>query len=223
MLSLKASERKILGRDVRTLREKGEIPAVLYGPGSAPAALVVVKKEFDGVYRVAGETSLVQLEVAGNTTPVLIRGVQLHPLSGNAIHIDFYQPRLDVKIKIQVPLHLEGEAPAVKDFEGTLIQNMHEVEVLALPQDLPSEIVVDVSVLKTLEDHILVENLLVHSNVEILAEKDWIVAHVVPPENVEEELAKPVEEEAAAVAGVEKVEEKKEEEVPESGQEQKNS
>jgi len=221
MLTLQASERKILGRKVQDLRKKGEIPAVLYGPGFTPAVLSVVKKEFDLTYKTAGESSLVQLEVAGNTTPVLIRGVQHHPLSGAPIHIDFYQPKLDEKIIIMVPLHFQREAPAVKDFEGTLIQNMHEVEVLALPQDLPSEIVVDVSTLKTFEDRILVENLIVDSAVTMLAEKDWIVAQVVPPENVEEQLAKPVEEEAAAVAGVEKVEEKKEEEPEEVKEEQK--
>ena len=136
------------------------------------------------------------------------------------MHIDFYQPRLDEKIKIMVPVRLLGEAPAQKDFEGTLLQNMHEIEVFALPQDLPSEITVDVSTLKTFEDRILVENLIVDAKVEITAEKDWIVTQVVPPEKVEEELAKPVEEEAAAVAGVEKVEEKKEEEPEEATKEE---
>jgi len=184
---------------------------VLYGPGSETAVLTVLKKEFDTVYKEAGESSLVSLEVgAKEKTPVLIRGVQRHPLSSDPIHVDFYQPKLDEKIKIMVPLSFQGEAPAVKEFEGTLIQNVHEVEVSALPQDLPSEIAIDVSLLKTLEDRILVENLQVDSKVEILAESDWIVAQVVPAENVEEELAKPVEDEAAVVEAVEKVEEKKE-------------
>lgn len=216
MLVLKAIQRKILGRKVHELREKGEIPAVLYGPGEKTAVLSVVKKEFDTVYKEVGESSLVSLGVGAKKTPVLIRDVQRHPLSGDPIHVDFYQPRLDVKIKVMVPLHFRGEAPAVKDFEGTLIQNMHEVEVSSLPQDLPSEIIVGVSALKTLEDRILVENLQVDSKVEVVAEKDWIVAQVVPVENVEEELAKPVEDEAAAVEAVEKVEEKKEEGAEES-------
>ena len=149
MLLLKATQRKILGRKVNNLRKKGEIPAVLYGPGFDTAVLTVFKKVFDNIYKEAGESSLVQLEVGAEKTPVLIRGVQRHPLSGEAIHVDFYQPRLDEKIKIMVPVHFQGEAPAVKDFEGTLIQNVNEVEVSALPQDLPSEIAVDVSVLKT--------------------------------------------------------------------------
>ncbi|MCH8244380.1 50S ribosomal protein L25, partial [Patescibacteria group bacterium] len=139
MLSLNGTQRKILGRKVRELRKKGEIPAVLYGPGAKTAVLAVAKKEFDKVYKETGESSLLSLEFAEKKTPVLIRDVQFHPLSGEPIHVDFYQPRLDVKIKIMVPLSFQGEAPAVKDFEGTLIQNMHEVEVSSLPQDLPSE------------------------------------------------------------------------------------
>ena len=216
MISLSVKKREVLGKKVETLRKEGLIPAVLYGPGSDSVVLSVVKKEFDAAYKEVGESSLLSLGVGTKNTPVLIRGVQRHPLSGDPIHVDFYQPRLDVKIKIMVPLRLEGEAPAVKDFEGTLIQNMHEVEVSSLPQDLPSEIIVRVSALKTLEDRILVENLQVDSKVEVVAEKDWIVAQVVPVENVEEELAKPVEDEAAAVEAVERVEEKKEEGAEES-------
>ena len=195
---------------------------MLYGPGFDTAVLTVFKKVFDSVYKEAGESSLVQLEVGAEKTPVLIRGVQRHPLSGEAIHVDFYQPKLDEKIKIMVPVHFQGEAPAVKDFEGTLIQNMNEVEVSSFPQDLPSEIMVNVEVLKTLEDRILVENLKVDSKVEILAEADWVVAQVVPAENVEEELAKPVEDEAAAVEAVGQVEEKKKEGAEENTEEQKN-
>lgn len=222
MISLSANKREVLGKKVETLREEGLIPAVLYGPGFNAEVLSVNRKEFALAYKEAGESSLVELEVGPQKTPVLIRDVQRHPLSGDPIHVDFYQPRLDEKIKIMVPVHLEGEAPAVKDFEGTLIQNVHEVEVSSLPQDLPSEIIVDVSVLKTLEDRILVENLQVDSKVEILAEKDWIVAQVVETENVEAELAKPVEDEAAAVEGVERVETKKEgEESREAPEEQK--
>ena len=221
MLILKAAERKTLGRKVRELRKKGEIPAVLYGPGAKAAVLTVAKKEFDTVYKETGESSLLSLVMATKKTPVLIRDVQFHPLSGELIHVDFYQPRLDEKIKIMVPLNFQGEAPAVAEFEGTLIQNMHEVEVSSLPQDLPSEITVDVVALKTLEDRILVKNLQVNSKVEIVAEKDLIVAQVVPVENVEEELAKPVEDEAAQVEAVETVEKRKEEGAEESTKVQK--
>lgn len=208
MISISAKKREVRGKKTQALRKEGLIPAVLYGPKTESAVLAVNKKEFDVIFREAGESSLITLELENAKTPVLIRGVQRHPLSGDPIHVDFYQPRLDEKIKIMVSLELKGEAPAQKDLEGTLIQNIHEVEVSALPQDLPHEIVVDVSGLKTFQDRILVENLVVDPKVEVLAGKDWIVAQVVPAEKVEEELAKPVEE---AVETVEKVGEKEKE------------
>lgn len=211
MIQLSAKKREITGKKVEILRKEGLIPAILYGPGSTSLILSVVKKEFDVAYKEAGESSLVSLNVDQDKNLVLIRGVQRHPLSGFTIHADFYQPRLDEKIKIMVPVHFQGEAPAQKNFDGTLIQNVNEVEVFALPQDLPSEIMIDVSVLKTLEDRILVENLQIDSKVEMLAESDWIVAQVMPVENVDEELAKPVEDEAASVEAIEKVDDKKKE------------
>lgn len=211
MIQLATQKREITGKKVGNLRKEGLIPAVLYGPGSDSAILSVAKKEFDVAYKEVGESSLISLGVDKENKLVLIRGVQHHPLSGSAIHVDFYQPRLDEKIKIMVPVHLSGEADAVKNFDGTLIQNVNEVEVSSLPQDLPSEITVDVSVLKTLEDRVLVSDLPVDSKVEILSEPEWIVAQVLHAENVEEELAKPVEDEAAAVEAVEQVEGKKKE------------
>ncbi|OHA67129.1 MAG: hypothetical protein A3C82_02310 [Candidatus Wildermuthbacteria bacterium RIFCSPHIGHO2_02_FULL_47_12] len=191
MLSLKADTRKAKGRKARV---PGAVLAVLYGPKAKPISLSVPKKEFEKVFSQAGESSLVTLELGTDKTPVLIREVQKHPLSGDPIHADFYQPRLDQKIKIMVPLVLEGEAPAQKDLEGTLIQNIHEVEVEALPQELPHEITVSVAKLATFQDHILVKDLRVSPGVQILHDMEAIVAQVVPVEKVEEELAKPVEE-----------------------------
>ena len=197
---------------------QGAVLAVLYGPKAKSLSLSVDKKEFEKVFNVAGESSLVSLEVGEDKTPILIREVQRHPLSGDPIHADFYQPRLDQKIKIMVPLVLKGEAPAQKDLEGTLIQNVHEVEVEALPQELPHEIIVSVAKLATFQDHILVKDLQVSSGVHILHDTEAIVAQVVPAEKVEEELAKPVEENVQDVKVV-KEEKKEKEEVEAASQE----
>ncbi len=207
MLSLKAGARKEKGKKARIA---GAVLAVLYGPKAKPMSLSVDKKEFEKVFNAAGESSLVTLDLGTDKTPVLIREVQRHPLSGDPIHADFYQPRLDQKIKIMVPLVLEGEAPAQKDLEGTLIQNIHEVEVEALPQELPHEITVSVAKLATFEDYIFIKDLQVSSGVHILHDAGAIVAQVVPAEKVEEELAKPVEEKVEDVKVVK--EEKKEKE-----------
>lgn len=206
MLSLKADIRKEKGKKTETLRKEGLLPAVLYGPGAKSIDLKVEQKAFRVAYKEAGESSLLTLELTEGSSPVLIKGVQVHPLSGEAIHVDFYQPRLDQELRMNIPVELEGEAPAVRDLFGTLIQNVHEVEVSALPVNLPREIVVNVDMLKTFEDKILVKDLKVGDNVKILAGEDWVIAQVVPPEDVEKELEAPVKEN---VEDVEKVETKK--------------
>lgn len=208
MLSLKADIRKEKGKKARA---QGAVLAVLYGPKAKPVSLAVQKKEFEKVFQEAGESSLVTLELGTEKTPVLIREVQRHPLSGDPIHADFYQPRLDQKIKIMVPLVLEGEAPAQKDLEGTLIQNIHEVEIEALPHELPHEIVVSVAKLATFQDYILIKDIQVSPGVQILHPADAIIAQVVPVEKVEEELAKPVEENVQDVKVVKKEKKEKEE------------
>jgi len=184
------------------LRQEGFIPGVLYGPKTESAIVKVDEKEFQKVYKEAGESSLVNLESQEGTSPVLIREVQREPLRGKFIHVDFYQPPLDEAIEVMVPLVFEGEAPAVKELGGTLLRNIQEVEVKALPQNLPHEIVVDVSTLAAFEDKILIKNLVRDESVEILREPDETIAQVAKTEDIEAELEQPVQENVEAVEGV---------------------
>jgi len=213
MLSLSAKIRQTQGRKVKTLRQKGILPAVLYGPKIKNENLEVDLKEFEKIYDEAGESTLISLEVEGKKKYlVLIHDLKREPLKNKPVHIDFYQPSLTEKIEVKIPIILEGEAEAVKNLGGTLIKNIAEVEVKALPQDLPKEIKVNVENLKTFEDNILIKDLKVGKGVEILKDLKEIVAQVTPPEKVEEELEKPIEEK---VEEVEKVEKEKKEEIPE--------
>jgi len=210
MLTLSAKIRKEFGRKTKTLRKKGVLPGVLYGPQIKEALpLELDCKTFEKVYNTAGESSLISLEVEKKKFLVLIYAVELDPLSQKAIHVDFYQPKLDEEITANIPLVFEGEAPAIKELGGTFVRNIHEVEVRALPQNLPHEIKINVDKLKTFEDSILVKDLIVSKEVKILKGPEETVAFVAEPEKVEEELAKPVEEK---VEEVEKVEEEKKEE-----------
>lgn len=206
MLTLSAKLRKISGKKVKVLREKDVLPAVLYGPKIKPQSLEIDLKKFEKVYEAAGESSLISLEIDGKKALVLIHEVARDPLAGKPIHVDFYQPRLEEEVEVTVPIVFEGEALAVKDLGGTLVKNTSEIEVKALPQNLPHEIRVDVSQLKTFEDNILIKDLKLPEEVKILKESEAILAFVAPPEKVEEELVKPIEEK---VEEVEKVEEKK--------------
>ncbi len=222
MLTLKATIRKDLGKKVKNLRKKGLAPAVLYGPKTESLSLEINLKEFEKIYAAAGGSSLITLAIvkgedeAKASSPsdnpgsknflVLIHAIEIEAISQKPIHIDFYQPRLDEEIAANVPLAFEGESLAVKDLGGTLVKNIHEVQVKALPQNLPHEIKVNIEKLKTFEDFITVKDLILPAGVKVLKEQNEVVAQVVPPEKVEEELAKPVEEK---VEEVEKVETKK--------------
>jgi large subunit ribosomal protein L25 len=209
MLTLSAKLRKVSGKKVKSLRKKGLLPGVLYGFKTKNLNLEVDLKEFEKVFKTVGKTSLISLKIDNKKIPVLIQDFQKNPLTGEFIHVDFYHPHLKEKIEASVPLVFEGEAPAVKELGGTLVRHLTEIRVKALPLELPHEIKIDVSSLKTFDDEILVESIKLPKGVDILNNPKEIIAFVSPPEAVEEELEKPIEEK---VEEVERVEEKEEEE-----------
>ena len=214
MITLKAKIRKENGKKVKKLREKGILPGVLYGPKTESQCLEINQKDFESAYRQAGGSSLISLEAGDKKYLVLIHQLQTDPITSNPIHVDFFQPSLKEEIVAKVSLVFEGEAPAVKDLGGTFVRNLSEVEVKALPQNLPHEIKVDISQLMTFENSILIKDLKFPEGVKIQKGQDDIVAFVASPEKVEEELKKPIEEKVEEVKKVEK--EKKEEAVKEA-------
>jgi len=233
MLTLSSKIRKEVGKKVKSLRQQGILPAVLYGHKIKNLNLELDLKEFEKIYSKAGESSLITLVIAKGKDEaeaeasslslnveekkqkflILIHDIQFDPLTEKPIHIDFYQPELKEEVEVTVPLIFEGEAPAVKNLGGTLIKEISEIEVKAKSQNLPHEIKVDIGSLKTFEDNIKISDLKVPEGVKILKGPEEIVVSISRPEKVEEELEKPVEEK---VEEVEKVEKKpKEEEIKE--------
>ena len=223
MLKLEARKRKIAGKKVKNLIKQGILPAVLYGPQIKNLPLELNMKEFYKIYKEAGESSLISLQVENKNFSVLIHEVKRDPVSDNPIHVDFYQPILTKEVEATVPLVFEGEAKAVRDLGGTLVKEIQEIEVRALPQDLPHEIKIDISKLETFEDEILIKDLQIPQNVKIKKDINDIVALVAPLEKIEEELKKPIEEKVEEVKGVEKKEEKEKiEEKPEEKSKEKS-
>ena len=208
MFTLKAKLRSEKGRDTQELRDSGSIPAVIYGPGLKNKNLSVDSKEFYKLYREAGKSSLISLEIEGEKGKfmVLVNDFDTNPLNGKIIHVDLYQPDLTKEIEAEVPLVFEGESAAVADLGGTLVKNISEIRVKALPVDLPREIKVDIAKLATFEDVIMVKDLVVSEKVELLKNPEEIVALATPVENVEAELAQAIEEKVEDVAQVEKKE-----------------
>lgn len=199
-MQIKAILRDINKSPKHYLREN-LIPAVLYGKGIDNVCLAVPKKDFENIYKQAGETEIIDLIVEGEKKtemhPVLIYDVQHHFIHHYPIHIDFYQIRRDQKIKTHVPVEIIGESPAIKNFGGILVKNTNEIEVEAFPQDLPHSFPVDVSKLETIDSKILAKDLIVSEKVKILAAPDTVIVAVVAPKEEEEE--KPAVESVAEV------------------------
>lgn len=216
-VSLKVNKREIVGKKAKTLRKNNQVPLVLYGHGFKPENLDALKNAFINVYHKAGTSNLVDLEIdKQKPIKVLIQDIQTDPVSDDIIHADLYRVRHDRKLRTNIPLHFSGKSRAVEDKEGNLITHKDSVEVEVLPDDLVDEIKVDISPLKTFDDTIKISDLDIPSTIEVLDEKDEIVANVTPPRSEEEleALEEEVEEDVEAVE-VEKEKEAEGEEVAE--------
>ncbi|MEK7658988.1 MAG: 50S ribosomal protein L25 [Patescibacteria group bacterium] len=215
MIILNAKIRNDFGKKTNSMRDLGKIPAVVYGHGVKNVSLEIDYKDFQRVFKETGESSLVELLIEGEKQkrPVLIHEIQKDPVSDKFLHIDFFQASLKEEVEVTVPLVFEGASPAIKDLGGTLIKNITEIEVKALPQNLPHEIKVSIDGLNNFGDHILVKDLILPKDIKVLKKPDEIIVSVAQPQKVEEELEKPVEEDVSKVEKVEK--EKKEEEIVE--------
>ncbi len=180
-------------RPARRLRVAGLMPAIVYGEaGKAPVSVSVPRKEFLKVLDQAGETGLVTLKGLDAPVPVLIHDVTFDALSGDPLHADFLQVRTDKVVEVEVPLEFVGVAPAEKELGGNLVKVKHELLIEAFPQDLPSELTVDISLLKTFDDQILVKDLVMPKGVQVLADADEVVALVQAHEE-EGEVAAPAD------------------------------
>lgn len=197
MIELSARLRREMGRANKNARSQGMIPAVLYGPAVKESIVLMVEaKDFARVYEEAGESGLIKLKIEDKTEArqktetrvVLIYDIDHDPLAGKPIHIDFYQVKMDETIDVEIPLNFINKSPAVEAEKGVLVKNMQEIEVEALPADLPREIEVDISALKTFEDRICIKDLKVPEGVKILGNPEEVVALVAAP-RTEKELA----------------------------------
>lgn len=200
-IQLQSALREANTRNAKQEYRKGAIPAELYGHKINNVHLSVNQIDFEKVLRKAGESTIIELLLpSGEKRNVLIQEVDRHYLTSKPIHVDFYEVSMTEKLTATVQIEFIGEADAVKVLGGTLVKVINEVEVECLPADLPHQIDVDISVLKTFSDQILVKDLKVSDKVEIKADPEEMVATVQQPRNMEAEAANDVVDEAAAVA-----------------------
>lgn len=188
MQELKAQVRNQLGKSVKTLRKGGFLPAVIYGEGVPAQPVMISYKDFMSTLRAAGESTLVTLDVDGKPFNVLIHDVSYDPVSDMPIHADFHAVRMDKVIRTHVPLEFTGESPAVKNDAGVLVRVVQELEVEALPQNLPHELTVDLSLLATIGATIHVKDVVLPAGVTLIATADETIAVVEAPRS-EEDIA----------------------------------
>ncbi|MEX2028261.1 MAG: 50S ribosomal protein L25 [Candidatus Curtissbacteria bacterium] len=201
---LEAQKRTVIGRKVKNLRKEGLIPAHVYGHKIETAHIQVKESDFKEVFEKVGETGIIDLSVDGAKKPVMVRGTQIHPVSDQLLHIDFYQVNLSEKVNVNVPLEIVGEAPAIEKKLGLLLTPASEIEVEALPTDLPESIEVDISNLVAVGDEIKVKDLKVdRSKVEVKTDEELVVVQIGELVTKEMEAAAAEAEAEAAAASAE--------------------
>lgn len=185
-MELAVEKRTQFGRALTALRERGFIPAELYGRGVENLHLSVREKDFTRVFREAGESALVTIAVNGDKRPVMIHDVSFDPVTDEVMSVDFYQVRLDEKIRVKVPLEFTGDSAAVKA-GGVLVRAMQELEVESLPAEIPHAITVDLNALTEIGTSIYVEHLSIPKSAKVFVDPKTVVATITAKMTEEEE------------------------------------
>lgn len=188
MLDLNAEIRELsLKSDV--IRASGRIPAEIYGKQFENKHITVSTKDFQKIFKEAGENTIVNLKLDNEVYPVIIHDHQKHPITDQVLSIDFFKVRLDEKITAHIPLKFIGESLAVKEMGGILVKSMDEIEVEALPANLPHDIQIDISLIKNIDESIYVKDIQKSLNYKIIADLNTVIATVVMPQ---EEIVEPI-------------------------------
>lgn len=174
------------------VRANGMTPAVVYGAGTPSTSLSVPAQQFIKVFKEAGESEIVTLELEGKKLNVLIHEVQWHPVKDMVMHADFYVVDMNKEIEVVVPIEFTGVSEAVK-LGGVLVKVMHELEIKSMPNNLPHEIMVDISALVNLHDQIHVKDLVMPKGVEVLNDADDVICIAEPAGEEMVEDAAPID------------------------------
>jgi large subunit ribosomal protein L25 len=185
---LRAEPRSIVGKKVRFLRREGLVPANVYGHAASTAIQLSARDVEHTIYR-AGRTQLISLEIGNEATTVLLKDWQRHPFKGNLLHVDFFRVAMTETLRMDVPIRLTGDAPAVKLTGGSPFQPLASLSVECLPGDIPEAIEVDISGLEEIDASVYVRDLAAPSGVTILTDGDEMVVKIMAPVTEAEESA----------------------------------
>lgn len=219
---LKVEKRTVFGKQLKKLRREGILPGNVYGKDFNSTAVQLPTKEFKDVFKIVHETGLVELHINDETLPVLIQNVSIDPVHREPLHADFYKVNLKEKITANIPVVETGEPKAVTDKIGVLLTQLNELEVEALPTDLPEKIEVNVEGLSAIDEEIKVGQIQSPAGVTILNDPEQTVFKIgeLVTKEMEEQAAADEAETAAAAEAQSEGESEGEEEKKEGEQEE---
>jgi large subunit ribosomal protein L25 len=198
---LKAEPREVSGKGgARKVRATGRVPAVVYGHGEPMTISVDAKELYHLLHTDAGMNIMVDMRIDGDHLLAMPREIQRDHLKGRFIHVDFLRVARDEKISVEVPIHLVGDSPGVKE-GGVIEHHLWTLHLECFPQDVPPSLEADVSTLG-MNESLKVSDLKTPNNVTVLTSLDEVIVSVVPPQVLRVE-----EEEEAAAEGAEEGEE----------------
>ncbi len=160
------------------IRAEGFIPAVYYGHKQASTPVVFPLNAFIKVWKQAGESSVVVIEMPKGKVNALIQEVQVDPVKGTPIHADFYVIEKGHEVTVHTPIEFVGVSGAVKSLIGNLVKVLHEIEVKALPENLPHNVVVDISSLVTIDGQITAGDIVLPKGVTLVTNPTDVVAAI---------------------------------------------
>lgn len=204
-----ATKRTVIGKQVGVLRRAGKLPGVIYGHKMDPIAILMDLKQSTRVLNTSTSSSVITINLDGTEYAALVREKQRDYLKNLFIHVDFQAVSQTEKIKAEVNIDFVGLAPAVKDFNGVVVDGVTSVHVEALPKDLPERFIVDISSLKQIGDSITIRDISIPAGVEVLDQLDEMVILITNPaaEEVEEVVVEEVAEEPEVIEKGKKEEE----------------
>ena len=186
MLTLNV-EKRDMKQNREVLRQKGLIPAVFYGPKEETTPVTMSLSDFKKIWKKAGESSVIILKEGSNEHESLIHDIDVHPLSGEPRHADFYVIEKGKKVTVHVPLIYVGVSPVVKDKGGILVKVQREIEIEAAPRDLPHELTIDISKLVEFSDVIHAKDIVLPAGVTLKIGADEVVTSISEPKEEKEE------------------------------------
>ena len=172
---INATKRTVIGKQVGVLRRAGKLPGVIYGHKMAPIAILMDLKEATRVLNTTTSSSVITINLEGTEYAALVREKQRDYLKNRFLHIDFQAVSQTEKIRTKINIEIVGHAPAVKDYNGVVVDGVMSIHVEALPKDLPERFVVDLSGLKNIGDSITLRDIEIPAGVEVLDPLDEMI------------------------------------------------